>query len=208
MIRLLYKRDLIIENPKKFQRHVNDIASIVLLKKDYYLNGNYSKFPYLKPNGITNIADFHGLLCFVKNHSSYNLISRIIGVILIIFGAIHWIYPLLTSTYFNSITLWNPIAWIIIGVGIFLVFFKFGKDICIEIRLVGETYRTDTKKEENSIEYINVRSHARLTITGNTLDPTKMLSDKDIKKLQEDGDVLTAELDPFLKEFLEFGNSK
>lgn len=198
----MYKRDLDIENPKKFQRHVNDIASGVLYKRGYYLNGTYSKFPYLKANGITNIADFDGLLCFVKNHSNYNLISRIIGAILIVLGTIHWIYPLLTSSYFNANNLWNPLGWIIIGIGIFLIFFKFGKDICIEVRLVGETYRID-KKEENSIEYLNVRSHARLTVQANTLDPKKTLSDNDIEKLQEDGGALMAELTPFLETYLE-----
>ena len=81
------------------------------------------------------------------------------------------------------------------------MFSKFGKGICIEIRLVGETYRTDNKKEENSIEYLGVRSHARLTVQANTLDPTKTLSDSDIEKLREDGSVLTTELTPFLEKF-------
>lgn len=192
-----------IENPKKFQRHVSDIASSVLFKKGYYLNGTYSKFPYLKANGITNIADFHGLLCFVKNHRNYNLISRIIGAVLVVFGIVYFAYPIITSSYFNVNILWNPAAWISMGIGIFLVFFKFGKDICIEIRLVGEAYRTDNKKEEYSIEYLNVRSHARLTVQANTLDPTKTLSDKDIKKLLDDGGTLIVELTPFLEKFLE-----
>jgi len=196
----LYKKDLEIENPKKFQRHVNDVASGVLHKKGYHLNRNYSKFPYLKANGITNMADFHGLLCFVKNHRNYNLISRIIGGILIGIGAILWVFPGFTNLYS---VLWSPHSWIIIGIGIFLIFFKFGKDICIEIRLVGESYRTDIRKEENSIEYLNVRSHARLTVQAATLDPRKTLSDNDIEKLREDGSTLTAELTPFLDKYLE-----
>jgi len=196
----LYKKDLKIENPKKFQRHVNDVASGVLYKRGYYLNRNYSKFPYLKANGIINIADFHGLLCFVKNHRNYNLISRIIGGILIGIGAIYWVSPAFTNLYS---ALWSPHSWIIIGVGLFLIFFKFGKDICIEIRLVGESYRTDIKKEENFIEYLNVRSYARLTVQAATLDPRKTLSGKDIEKLREDGSALTAELTPFLEKYLE-----
>ena len=84
-----------------------------------------------------------------------------------------------------------------------LFFYKFGKGICIEIRLVGECYRKNTKKETNSIEYLNVRSNARLTVQGNTLDPKKSLSDSDMEKLRSDGDALTDVLTPFLEKFLE-----
>lgn len=202
----MYKKDLKIEHPKKFQRHVSDIAGNVLFKRGYYLSRQYSKFPFLTENAITNIANFNGLLCFVKNATNYNLISRIIGAILIVLGAIYVNYPLFASYNFNIYDLLNPAPWLIVGIGIFLILFKYGKDICIEIRLVGETYRTDNKKEENSIEYLNVRSDARLTVNANTVDPKKTLSDKDIEKLREDGSALTAELSPFLEEFLEKTN--
>ena len=67
---------------------------------------------------------------------------------------------------------------------------------------------TDNKKEENSIEYLSVRSHARLTVQANTLDPTKTLSDNDREKLREDGSALTAELTPFLEKYLETKNEE
>jgi len=197
---LLYKKDLNIENPKKFQRYVSDVASSVLFKKGYYLNRTYSKFPYLNASGITNIADFHGLLCFVKNHSNYNLVLRIIGVILIVVTTSIWLYPVLFSFY-SIYQLVNFPAFVGIGIGIFLIFFKFGKDICIEIRLVGESYRTDIKKEENTIEYLSVRSHARLTVQAATLNPKKTLSDNDIAVLHKDGNALTSELTLFLEKY-------
>ena len=197
----MYKKDLEIENPKKFQRHLNDVASDVLVNRGYYLNGKYSKYPYLTENGIANIADFHGLLVFVKNHSNYNLVSRIIGIVLSVSALVYWFHPLLISYgHFEWI---NFPPWIIIGIGMFLIFYKFGKDIAIEIRLVGESYRTDTIKDEKSIEYLNVRSNARLTVQAATLDPTKMLNDNDIKKLYKDGTALTNELTPFLEKYLE-----
>lgn len=201
LISLLYKKDLEIENPKKFQRHVNDIASGVLHKRGYYLNRTYSKFPYLKPNAITNIADFHGLLCFTKHNADFNKISRILGVIFIAIGSllgISQLLPLFPNTPYGV-----PVFIILIISGLILFFYKFGKGICIEIRLVGESYRTDIKKGENTTEYLNVRSQARLTVQGNTLDPTRSLSDSDMEKLREDGDVLTEELTPFLEKFME-----
>ena len=203
----MYKKDLNIENPKKFQRHVSDIASNVLFKKGYYLNRTYSKFPYLKASGITNIADFHGILCFTKHNTDFNKISRILGVIFMIVGGLIGIGNYMGISQYFSIIPNSPsigvIFIILILIGLILFFYKFGKGICIEIRLVGETYRIDNKKEENSIEYLNVRSHARLTVEGNTLDPKKSLSDSDMEKLQRDGDALTVELTPFLEKFLE-----
>jgi hypothetical protein len=197
----LYKKDLVIKNPKKFQRHLNDVASGVLVNRGYYLNGKYSKYPYLTENGIANIADFHGLLVFVKNHSNYNLVSRIIGIILSISAIAYWFHPLLTS--YTNFELMNFPSWILIAIGMFLIFYKFGKDIAIEIRLVGESYRTDTIENEKSIEYLDVRSNARLTVQAAALDPAKTLSDDDIGKLYQDGTALTSELTPFLKKYLE-----
>lgn len=202
IILIVYKKDIQIENPKKFQRHVNDISGDVLFKRGYYFNGRFSQFPYLKSNGIANIADFQGVLCYVKEHRNYNLIARIVGICLTIFGFIHWFYPTITSHNFY----WDPFnfgAWILIGTGLFLIFFKFGKDICIEIKLVGESYRTDIEKETDSIEYLNVRSTARLTVQGSTLDPKKILNYNDRKILQKDGEVLIKELAPFLEKFKE-----
>lgn len=190
-----------IENPKKFQRHVSDIASSILSKKGYYLNRKYSKFPYLKESGIINIADFIGILCFTKHNADFNKISRILGVIFMVGGGLGIVSQLLSIFPNTSQGIVTVIVLIIIG--LILFFYKFGKGICIEIRLVGETYRTDNKKEENSIEYLSVRSHARLTVQANTLDPTKTLSDSDIEKLRDDGSALTEELTPFLEEFLE-----
>jgi len=199
----MYKKDLSIGNPKKFQRRVEDIASSVLFSKGYYLNGQHSQRPYLNANGIVNIADFMGVLYFVKNHKNYNRISRIIGICLVVFSSLHMLYPIITSTSFSSYDLLNFPAWIGIIIGIGLIVFKFGKDICIKITLVGEGYRTNVIKEKNSIEYLGVRSDARLTVRGDTLDPGKSLSNSDYEKLREDGHDLIEKLTPFLIPFLE-----
>ena len=146
----MYKKDLEIENPKKFQRHVNDIASGVLRKKGYYLNTRYSKFPYLKANGIVNIADFHGVSCFTKHNADFNKISRILGIIFIISGSLFSISHFLPLLPNMPDATFIFIFLVLIIIGLILFFYKFGKGICIEIRLVGECYRTDIKKEEKS----------------------------------------------------------
>jgi len=200
----MYKKDLQIENPKKFQRHINDIASNVLFKRGYYLNKTFSKFPILKANGIVNIADFHGVLCFVKYHRNYNLLLRVIGAVLTSFGV-----GILIPTYFEYFSYSGAYfvsSIILIAIGMLLILLKFGKDICIKIRLVGESYRTDIKKEVNSIEYLNVKSHARLTIQASTLDPRKTLNDNDAAILREAGAALTAEFTPFLEKYVEKDN--
>lgn len=199
----MYKRDLEIGNPKKFQRDINDIASAVLHKKGYYLNTYYSKFPYLKSNGIVNIADFHGVSCFTKHNADFNKISRILGAFFILSSSLLPISILLSLipniSYVTSVF----IFLVLIIIGLILFFYKFGKGICIEIRLVGECYRADIKKETNSIEYLHVRSHVRLIVQGSTLDSTKSLSDSDMKKLGDDGDALAVVLTPFLEKYLE-----
>jgi len=197
----MYKRDLEIENPKKFQRHLNDTASNVLLKRGYYLSKNNSKFPFLKANGIANIADFNGLLCFVKDHRNYNNIIRIFGIIIITLSLSHFIHSLMITSH--DLLLMNMPTILGVGLGIFLIIHKFGKDICIEIRLVGESYRTDFKKEKESIEYLNVRSNARLTVEVSTLDHKKSLNEMDLVTLNGDGNLLIEVLSPFLENFLE-----
>lgn len=198
-----------IENPKKFQRHLNDICASVLTKRGYYQSGWHSRYPFLKSNGIANIADFYGKLCYVKSHRNYNLIARLAGIFISVFGLSYWFSPIFTSNNFSIFDLLSVFvssnigAWILIGIGLFLIFFKFGKEICIEIKLTGESYRTNTEKEKNSIEYLNVRSQARLTIQASTLDPKKTLSVNDIDILREDGGVLTGHLDPFISKFIE-----
>lgn len=199
----MYKRDLEIGNPKKFQRHVNDIASSVLDKKGYYLNTYYSKFPHLTSNGIVNIADFHGVSCFTKHNADFNKISRILGAFFIMSSSLLPISILLSLIPNISNVTSGFIFLVLIIIGLILFFYKFGKGICIEIRLVGECYRADIKKETNSIEYIHVRSHVRLIVQGSTLDSTKSLSDSDMKKLGDDGDALTVVLTPFLEKYLE-----
>ena len=196
----MYTKDLKIENPKKFQRLLYDVSSSILFGKGYYKSGRLSNIPYLKSNGIENIADFGGTLCFIKNHTNYNLMSRIFGSIFIVLGSL-----LVLANFFQYflIDYYYVVGAVAIGIGLILLFKKFGKELCIEITLIGESYRTDFKKKEGFIEYLNVRSHARLTIQGTTVDPNQILSNDDMYSLKTDSEPLIIAMNSFVEKYLE-----
>ncbi len=203
----MFRKDLNLENPKKFQRFLHDHISEVLFCRDYYLNGTQSVKPYLKPNGIINTSDFHGKLCYVKSHRNYNLILQGVGIVFFLLSGLLAIGGLMSTLidtpYSDGLSLF--IVSIFLGViGVFFYFYKVGKDICIMVELIGESYRTDHKDEKTGMqEYLNVRSHARLTVQGESLDPSKSLSQEEKNTLQIDGRYVITKLDVILKDYLE-----
>lgn len=196
---LLYSKELKIENPKKFQRQISDITNKILFERDYYLSKKHSSKPYLKSNGIENTADFHGKLCYVIHHEDYHQTLRIIGIILVMSGSIMLISNISPALYHGAYVV-TSIIMIVSGAA--LIYIKFDKPICIKIELFGESYRTNSLTDKNFKEYLNVHSHARLTLRGEALNPKHTLTQRNKERINFDAAEVTDKLTPFLEEYL------
>lgn len=135
--------------------------------RGYYISRINSPKPYLKENALNNIADFQGNITIYREIFSLNLISLIVGLIVIGAGII-----LLVSDFYTPLPK-ELLGIIAIIAGVIVIFLKSKSSLEMDIDIEGEAYRTKTitktssdTTEPDSFEELGVKSDVRLTVRG------------------------------------------
>ena len=162
------KLDLKVDNPKKLYRKIYDVCEDQISSRGYYISHTASFKPLLKENALHNTADFHGRIAISREIFSLNLISLIVGLIVIGAGIILLVTP----------NLYTPLPKELLGIiaiiaGIIVIFLKPKSYLAMDIDIEGEAYRTKTitktnsdTTEPDSFEELGVVSDVRLTVRG------------------------------------------
>jgi len=162
------KLDLKVNNPKKLYREIYDVCEDEISSHGYYISHTGSFKPLLKENALNNTADFFGRIAISREIFSINLISLIIGLVVVSVGIFFLLYPKL---YIGIPKEWVGIIAIIAG--IIIIFLKSKSYLAMDIDVEGEAYRTKSitknnseSQESNSFEELGVVSDVRLTVKG------------------------------------------
>lgn len=157
-----------MDNPKKLYRKIYDVCEDQISSRGYYISHTASFKPFLKENALHNTADFHGRIAISREIFSINLISLIVGLIVIGVGMI-----LLLTPYFYTPISKEMLGIIAIIAGIIVIFLKSKSYLAMDIDIEGEAYRTKTitktsseTTEPDSFEELGVVSDVRLTVRG------------------------------------------
>lgn len=76
------KLDLHANNPKKLFRKIYDVCEDEISSRGYRLHREPIR-PFLKENALYNVADFFGRISIYRDIFSINIISLIIGLIVV-----------------------------------------------------------------------------------------------------------------------------